>query len=136
MKEMSNMKKVLAATFSIALLVLLSGCSADEKKAENVVYYTLNSVLAINDRPLSNKIVDITYEHTGKSKPWEKTAYYIKGYVTVRRAALKDFEFRGQPVAKGSYQDYKYYYEAKVVKGVKHDLVLVPSGLTIRMVEG
>jgi hypothetical protein len=130
------MKKPLSVFLLAVLVLVLAGCANDEKKAENVVYYTLNSVLTINDRPLSNKIVDITYEHTGRNKPWEKTAYYIRGYVTVRRAALKDFEFRGKTVPKGSSQDYKYYYEARVVKGVKHDLVLVPSGLTVRMVDG
>ncbi len=130
------MKKSYLAFVLAVLVLVLTGCASnEEKKAENVVYYTLKSVLTINDRPLSNQIVNITYEHTGKSKPWEKKAYFIKGYVTVRRVALKDFEFRGQKVAKGSSQDYKYYYEAKVVKGVKHELVLVPSGLTIRMAD-
>ena len=129
---MSIMKKIYLATFTLFLFALLAGCSSEEQKAEKVVFSTLGRVLRINDRPLSNQIVKISYEHTGMNKPGEKKAYYIKGYVTVRRVALKDFKYVDMMVTKGSTKDYQYYYEAKVVQGIKNELVLVPSGLVIK----
>ncbi len=133
---MSGMKKIWLAVITVVLIALLVGCSTEEQKAEQVVFNTLGSVLTMRDRPLSNKIVKISYIHTGTNKPGEKKAYYIKGYVTVRRVALKDFKFGDQTVKKGSSQDYQYYYEAKVVQGTKHTLVLVPSGLVIKKADG
>ena len=133
---MSGIKKIWLVVLPVVLIALLAGCSHEEQKAEKVVFDTLGSVLTLRDRPLSSKIVKISYEHTGTNKPGEKKAYYIKGYVTVRRVALKDFKFGDQAVLKGSSQDYQYYYEAKVVQGIKNTLVLVPSGLTIRQQKG
>lgn len=130
------MKKVWLAVFPIVLIVLLAGCSSDEKKAEKVVFDTLGAVLMVKDRPLSNKIVQISYEHADVNKPGEKKSYFMKGYVTVRRVALKDFKFGDQTVPKGSSHDYRYYYEATVVHGIKHELVLVPSGLVIKKADG
>ncbi len=133
---MSTMKKTVLAIFTLLLVAVFAGCASEQQQAEKVVFNTLGTVLTLRDRPLYTKIVKISYEHTGKNKPGEKKAYYIKGYVTVRRVAMKDFKFRDQTVPKGSTQDYRYYYEAKVVQGVKNALVLVPSGLTIKQQAG
>ena len=133
---MSSTKKIWFMVFPLVLITLLAGCASEEQKAERVVFNTLGSVLTINDRPLSNQIVKISYEHTGMNKPGEKKAYHIKGYVTVRRVAMKDFKYADTMVTKGSTKDYQYYYEAKVVQGIKHELVLVPSGLVIKKADG
>jgi hypothetical protein len=133
---MSTMKRTVLAVFILLLIAVFAGCASEEQQAEKVVYNTLGTVLTLRDRPLSTKIVKISYEHTGVNKPGEKKAYYIKGFVTVRRVALKDFKFRGQTVLKGTSQDYQYSYEAKVVQGTKNTLVLVPSGLTIKQQTG
>jgi hypothetical protein len=130
------MKRIWLAVLPIVLVALLAGCSSDEQKAEKVVYNTLGMVLTMKDRPLSNKIVQISYEHADVNKPGEKKKYFMKGYVTVRRVALEDFKFGDQMVPKGSSHDYKYYYEATVVPGKKHELVLVPSGLVIKKADG
>ena len=129
------MKKIVLIIFSVVLIALLAGCVSNEQKADKAVYYTLWSVLTLKDpaRPLSTSIVKITYEHTNQNEPGAKKPYYmIKGYVTVKMTALKDFNFRGQVVPKGSSQDYQYSYEAKVVTGVEHKLVILPTGLVIK----
>ena len=118
------------------IIMLLAGCSSSEQKADGVVFKTLGSVLTIKDRPLANRIIKISYDNVGRSRPGQKTAYYVKGYVTVRRTALRNFMFRGQVVPMGASQDYKYFYEARVVKGEKNTLVIVPSGLYIRNANG
>ena len=121
---------------SIGVIMLLASCSSNEQKADSVVFKTLGSVLTIKDRPLANRIVKISYDNVGRNKPGQKTAYYVKGYVTVRRTALRNFMFRGQIVPIGATQDYRYFYEARVVEGVKNTLVIVPSGLYIRNANG
>ena len=133
---MSSMKKIWLTVLPVVFFALLAGCSSDEQKAEKVVFNTLGSVLTVKDRPLSNKIVNISYLHADVNKAGEKKSYFMKGYVTVRRVALKDFKFGDQTVAKGSSHDYRYYYEATVVHGTKHELVLVPSGLVIKKADG
>lgn len=132
------MKKIVLIILSVVLVTLLAGCLSNEQKADKAVYYTLWSVLTLKDpaRPLSTRIVKITYEHTNQNEPGAKKPYYmIKGYVTVRRTALKDFNFRGQVVPKGSSHDYQYYYEAKVVTGIHNTLVIVSSGLMIKKLD-
>ena len=118
------------------IIMLLAGCSSSEQKADGVVFKTLGSVLTIKDRPLANRIIKISYDNVGRNRPGQRTAYYVKGYVTVRRTALRNFMFRGQVVPMGASQDYKYFYEARVVKGEKNTLVIVPSGLYIRNANG
>jgi len=130
------MKNIWLAILPVVLAALLVGCSSEEQKAEKVVFDTLGAVLTIKDRPLNTRIVKISYEHADVNKPGEKKKYFMKGYVTVRRVAMKDFKFGDQTVSKGSSQDYRYYYEATVVHGIKHELVLVPSGLKIQKADG
>ncbi len=130
------MRKIALSVLSLTVIILLASCSSNEQNADKVVFKTLGSVLTIKDRPLSNRIIKITYDNVGRNKPGQRTAYYIKGYVTVRRTALKDFRFRDQIVPKGASQDYRYAYEARVVKGEKNTLVIVPSGLMIKNANG
>ena len=130
------MRKIVLIVLSVGVIMLLAGCSSNEQKADSVVFKTLGSVLTIKDRPLANRIIKISYDNVGKSKPGQRTAYYVKGYVTVRRTALRNFMFRGQIVPMGATQDYRYFYEARVVEGVKNTLVIVPSGLYIRNANG
>lgn len=132
------MKKIVLAILIVVLAAFLAGCASNEKKADQVVFETLGSVLTIKDpaRPLNTKIIKITYVHANQNEPGAKKPYYlISGYVTVKRTALKDFNFRGQVVHKGASQDYHYYYEAKVVTGMHNTLVIVSSGLMIKKLD-